>query len=128
MGSSRRVIALQTIVVSVLAVIVVVTLLKPEDSGMLSGVTEPAGPGPSTSAPGAYPPRGDGSRRHDARHGNDGGAGGPAVGGSVPSTSAAPITPAASPAVTIPGTGGGEGSPSDDQYADTLSRITSRLN
>ena len=47
---------MQAIVVAVLAVIVVVTLLKPEDSGPLFGVTTP-GPESALPSPGAYVPR-----------------------------------------------------------------------
>lgn len=132
-----RVVAVQAIVVSLLAVVVVVTLLKPEDSGLLSGLTTPGGQEPSTlPVPGAYLPRtgehaGGGNGPQTAPTPGSG----PVAGGVAPSTGSTITLPAA-PAAAAPaasgggesGTDDGEGSPTDDQYADTLSRITGRLN
>lgn len=149
-----RIVALQAIVVGVLGVIVVVTLLKPEDSGPLFGVTTP-GPESALPSPGAYVPR---TGEHGGPNGPDGGPGnapdggpgnapgtGPAgppgqaatgvagvIGGTA--TAPAPAVGAASntPAGAVPGAEGrnddGEGSPADDQYRDTLTQITERLN
>ena len=145
---------MQAIVVGVLGVIVVVTLLKPEDSGPLFGVTTP-GPESALPSPGAYVPRtgeqggrnGPGNvrgnvRGNGRRNGPGNGPAGPpgqaatgvagVIGGTA--TAPAPVVGAASntPAGAVPGAEGrnddGEGSPADDQYRDTLTQITERLN
>ena len=142
-----RIVALQAIVVGVLAVIVVVTLLKPEDSGPLFGVTTP-GPESALPSPGAYVPRtgehggpnGPGNARVNGRRNGPGsgpgngpgnGPAGPpgqaatgvagVIGGTA--TVPAPVVGAApnTPAGAVPGAESrnddGEGSPADDQYA-----------
>ena len=149
---------MQAILVAVLAVIVVVTLLKPEDSGPLFGVTTP-GPESALPSPGAYVPHtgehggrnaaghapgnapgnGPHSGPHNGPHNGPAGSPGQAatgvagvIGGTAtvpaPVVGAAPVIPGGA----VPGAESrnddGQGSPADDQYADTLTRITERLN
>jgi hypothetical protein len=111
-------------------VIVFVTLLQPESERPLSGIQAPGEPdrtqvpGPVNTGPTDQP-------------GNEPG-GGPPTGGGVGPPAApggpAPAAPDAGPAAPeeVPETpgddAGGDDMPSDDQYADTLSRLVGRLN
>jgi len=128
------IVAIQAIIVGVLAVVVYATLLKPDDSGQLSGITTPAGQAPAAQpGPGAYIPR-TGPRRKPPRGPGPGNGRAPAVGAglSIPAPSAVGAEP--SPAGIEMngdegdhGSGSDEGSPTDEQYADTLTRITAPL-
>jgi hypothetical protein len=126
-------VAVQAVVVGVLMVIVFVTLLRPESNGPLFGVQAPALPDSAAlPSPGSYV----GANRHPNGGGRHTGA------GVVPTApGGATITAPATAGVTAPGTtggstdtgagsagGGGQGSPTDDQYADTLTRLAARLN
>jgi hypothetical protein len=127
-----RFVAIQAIVVSALAAIVVLTLLQPESNTSLTGVS---GPGATTIADGSTDQHpgddtGGAANQHNgggnSGGGNEGGsqAGPPEVAPSAPS----PTVPAPIPGTT-PGTAEPEGdSPSVDQYADTLARLNAELN
>jgi hypothetical protein len=140
-----RWVAVQVIVVSALAIVVVLTLLKPESHSPLSGIT---GGAPSTVAqtPGGGTPGGTHGTGNGGGHGNGhGGAGsgngsvhgGPGHGGpgaptGVATTSAGGsptlTTPTTSePSVTRPGDASGGVTPTADQYEDTLSRLDGAL-
>ena len=99
------IVAVQALVVGVLVVVVAVTLLKPEDSEDLAGVEAPG----ASSAPELPGPGGYANRSNDGRR-----SGGTTA---APSTG---IVPGGTP-------GTDDGSPSDDQYSDTLSDLDARL-
>jgi hypothetical protein len=118
----------QAVVVVALAVVVFATLLQPEGNSPLSGVESPGAPRQTgLPEPGGYAGAnehngGGGRQTEPATTENEGGG----VGGGVvvpPATGATPATPAAPPSA-----GGSEGTPADDQYADTLTRLNARLN
>jgi hypothetical protein len=113
----------QAVVVVMLAVVVCITLLQPEGNSPLSAVQTPGSPRQTAvPQPGEYAGGGE-------HNGNGGGrqvepATGAGGGGGVV---AAPTT-GASPTTAPTGTGGSEGTPADDQYADTLTQLNARLN
>ena len=124
-----RIVIAQAIVVGLLVVIVSITLLGPEENTPLSGIETPGElvPGPPGGGAGQRDDDGDGrpgDREGDRDRGGDrqgaGGAGPPGAG----PASESPV------GVAPPATedGGDAGSPADDQYADTLTRLTERLN
>ena len=127
------IVAVQALVVGVLVVVVAVTVLKPEDSEDLAGVEVPG----ASSAPELPGPGGSENRSNDGRRSGGGGqqqASGGAGGGSfgapgTPPVSAAVVPPAAPSTGTVPGgtPGTDDGSPSDDQYSDTLSELDALL-
>jgi hypothetical protein len=141
-----RWVVVQAIVVSVLAVVVVLTLLKPESQSPLSGInggaTSTVAQGPGGSVPGDGTPPGSGNG-NGAGHGSGHVGGGPANGGrgqggagnggsgaptGVASTSVGGsptlTTPTTSePSLTRPGDDSGGVAPTVDQYEDTLSRL-----
>ncbi len=143
-----RWIAVQAIVVTALAVVVVLTLLKPESQSPLSGIsgsdnpTIAQGPGSEGQAGGANGqgnqggngngnPSGPGGGRGDGSGpgGGDGDAS-PSTGTSTGSVGGAPPVPApvTPESSTIRPEGEPDaGSPTDDQYADTLGAIDSAL-
>ena len=145
-----RWIAVQAIVVTALAVIVVLTLLKPESQSPLSPISGEGTP-PIVQGPAGGPEggdgdgsRGDGDRkpggdgdgergdRDDADSDEDGQA--PPTGTASTSVGGSPLapTPVTPDSSTIRPEGGFEGesedeSPSDDQYSSTLGAIDSAL-
>jgi hypothetical protein len=135
-----RWIAVQAIVVTALAAVVVVTLLKPDSQSPLSGIS---GGDTATIAqgPGSGPGSGTGNNPGDEGHGpgqNDGGNGEKpgGTGDSPPtgtSTGSVGGTPPAAPSTTpetSPVRPEGEfepQSPTTDQYADTLGALDSAL-
>jgi hypothetical protein len=138
-----RWIAVQAIVVTALAVVVVLTLLKPESQSPLSGISGDDSPtiaqGPG-SGPGDNPENDGGDRNDDKpdgrddrpgdgdRGGNDNATSPPtgtasaSAGGSPP---VAPIAPQTSP--VRPDGGFETPSPTEDQYDDTLGALESAL-
>ena len=135
------IVAVQALVVGVLVVVVAVTLLKPEDSEDLAGVEAPgASSAPELPGPGGYQNRSNDGRRSGGggQQQASGGAGGGSFGApGTPPVSAAVVPPAAPSTGTVPGgttgtvpggtPGTDDGSPSDDQYSDTLSDLDARL-
>jgi hypothetical protein len=146
-----RWIAVQAVVVTVLAVIVVVTLLKPESNSPLSGIgagdTATVAEGPGGGSQGGGPsgngqggPGGGEGGAHNGGQGNgNGGAGGngahhggpsastgtaTASAGGTPPTAPVPV-PETSP--TRPDGGVPTETPTEDQYADSLGAIDSAL-
>jgi hypothetical protein len=135
-GSGSRLIAVQTAVVGVLLVVVFATLLQPESETPISGVEAPSEPSrPQPPGPDIY--TGPNEEPSEPREPN------PPSTPSTPSTPQippAPQNPAPEPAPEAPaepapvpdGDGGerpgGQGSPSDDQYADALTRLFTRMN
>jgi hypothetical protein len=126
-------VAVQAVVVGVLLVVVFVTLLRPESNGPLFGVQAPALPDSAAlPSPGSYV----GANQHPNRGGRRTHPGvvrtAPGGATTVAPGTAAVTTPGATDGSTRPGgtsTGGGDqGSPTDDQYADTLTRLAARLN
>jgi hypothetical protein len=122
-------VAVQAVVVGVLMVIVFITLLQPEDQRPFSGIEGPALPN-RTSLPGpdiytgATHPGGGGA----GQPGNPGGGPGTEAGGAAV-TPTAPGTAPVTPETPAPGAGGTDrATPSEDQYADTLTRLVMRLN
>ena len=128
--SRRRIVAVQTVVVTVLAVVVFLTLLQTEGGEMPSGLEAPAQQGADgananaevrsdyvshRSGQGGHATReGDGRRTPNARPPASTGALGP-----VP-----PLGDAALPGKGYPGD---DDSPTSDQYADTLTRLSDDL-
>jgi hypothetical protein len=128
-GGRSRIVAAQAVVVGVLMVVVFLTLLRPDSSGPLIGVSSPGEPEHVVQHPADHR---DGANRD---HG-EGGAGGRAVEpgqiqGGAPGTVLVPVPGAAEG--SVPGAeaapdGAPDGqSPTDDQYSDTLTRLTARL-
>ena len=125
-----RIIAAQAVVVSVLLVIVYLTILRPDDDNMLSGVDAPPGVGPSVGG-------GDGNGGNGSPGGNgpgtNGGGGGARPGrgrrgwrGRRPRDAQGPGSAGVGPPSVIPGPppdvepdDDGD-SPSDDQYSDAV--------
>jgi hypothetical protein len=129
------------VVVTVLAVIVVLTLLKPESNSPLSGIsggseTTPTiaqGPSGGNQDQGDGPNAGDGNAGDGQGGPNGTGTGDSAPGGSETATGSAsgsPTVPAPPPAASpiAPGEGTDGDSPTVDQYADTLGRLDAALN
>lgn len=124
--------AAQAVVVGVLMVVVFLTLLRPEGNGPLFGVGVPREPDHAAlPSPGSY------HAARDHRHGGRPGSGprpGTVDTGAAPvageTTTAGPATVGgAAPAPSANGgDGGGQGSPTDDQYTDTLTRLAALLN
>jgi len=123
------IIALQAAVVGVLVVVVYLTILRPNDDGSVSAVNAPAGPpGEVASQPPRHPehrvkPRQPQRRigRRPTRQAPGTVAGAPAPTGIAPPP---PITPTSTPVGVGPPSGE---SPSDDQYDDTLARLSAAL-
>lgn len=123
-------------------VVVFLTLLQPEGENPLVGVTAVTAPrsGGAISGDTAGPPddgrrndggsRGSGDNREGGKGADSSGEGGASAAGST-SVAAAPATAPARPA-----TGGvrpsaenpDDGSPTDDQYSDTLARLAAGVN
>ncbi len=126
-----RIVIAQAIVVGLLVVIVSITLLGPEENTPLSGIETPGERVPR-------PPGGDAGQRDDAEGGRRGdregdrGRGGDRQGtGDAGPPVASGVAGSESPAGVAPPAaddGGDAGSPTDDQYADTLTRLAERLN
>ena len=131
MSTRSRIVAAQAVLVGVLLVVVFVTLLKPEGHSSLVGVHGPAMPTTEgvTGTPGSDPD-GDGDRRGGGGGkpgGEPPGAGSGAIAGGSTGTAAAPgaIAPRSrGPRRRRKAT---EGSPADQQYADTLARLNAAL-
>jgi hypothetical protein len=107
-------VAVQALIVGVLVVVVVVTLLRPDAGPPLLGIDSPGGSqGTAVPGPGVYipPDRGRGDGREPAPTS--------APGGGAPGPQAE---------AGVLGAGGSEGTPADDQYGDTLTRLSARLN
>jgi hypothetical protein len=127
-GRRSRIVAAQAVVVGLLMIVVFVTLLRPDASNPLFEITTPGATEASgLPAPGSYvgaDHRGDNGRQ--TRPGTIRGDGaGPAVGGAT----AGPAVAGSDLATPEAGDdGGGEPSPTDDQYADTLTQLATRLN
>jgi hypothetical protein len=145
-----RWIAVQAVVVTVLAVIVAVTLLKPESNSPLSPISDSGntstvaqGPGAGGSTHGGQAGNGNGGQ-NGAPGGQNGGngAGGNGANGGAHGGSAAPTgtatasvggSPPAAPTAsteaspTRPDGGIPSETPTDDQYADSLDAIDSAL-
>jgi hypothetical protein len=139
----------QAVVVSVLAVVVVLTLLKPESHSPLSGInggeTSTIAQSPGGGAPGGGTQGGNGAGHgngHGNGHGSGGGGGSPGHGGPGHGEPRAPtgvatasvggspaVTPGAAsePSVTRPGDDSGGVAPTVDQYDDTLARLDAAL-
>jgi hypothetical protein len=127
-GSRSRIVAAQAVVVVLLVVVVFATLLQPEGSNPLFGITTPGGPSAAgLPTPGSYddPDHRDGEGRETRPGTIRSGAGGPPAAGASPS---APVGGGLIPAPEAGADGDGEPSPTDDQYADTLTRLAARLN
>jgi hypothetical protein len=147
-----RWIAVQAVVVTVLAVVVVVTLLKPESHSPLSGIggeTPTVAEGPSGGSPGAGPGGGNSGGGPGAGHGGhnggpgngngngNGGSTGGGHGGNAAPTGTSTASAGGSPPIAstpVPETSpvrpeGGVPSetPTEDQYADSLGAIDSAL-
>ena len=148
MTRRSRIVSLQAGVVGVLLVVVYLTILRPDDDQPVSGVTAPGAPGAVVNRPADKPrshhkpprrpqhpsgqrgPQGSGSGVTGT---NAGGAGTPGLA----APGAVPGTPTSAPGGDSPGGGGGGppagqppppgDDPSDDQYGDTLSRLTAAL-
>jgi hypothetical protein len=127
-GGHPRLVAVQTVVVGVLMVVIFVTLLQPESNSPLLGIEGPApitrehtpGPDVYTDATG---PAGNGQ----GGQGEPGGAAVPNAPGTTPELGLTGPPPAA-PVAPRGEVGDEQPSPADDQYADSLSKLTSRLN
>jgi hypothetical protein len=137
-----RWVVVQAVVVSVLAVVVVLTLLKPESHSPLSGINGGATSTVAQSPGGSVPGGGTQGPGGGAGHGNRHGAGGPGSGGHGQAGSGAPTGVATAsaggsptltaptapePSVTRPGDGSGGVAPTVDQYEDTLSRLDAAI-
>lgn len=137
-GGSPRLVAVQAAVVAVLLVVVFVTLLQPDSESPISSIQGPSGGNPTSQLPGpdVYTSAGNqgnggGPNQPGGGPGNGGpgagGPGGPGAGG-LSGTEGLGLT---GPSESLGGgtsQGGGQGTPSDDQYSDMLSRLTLRLN
>lgn len=127
--SRRRagMVAIQAVVVAALMVVVYLTLLQPEGGDMppgleASGPTETAGGEPGAGS--SYVRQRTERARDANRDGARGGGSGPLAPASIDATG--PIAPAAGK--TAPGVDDPEDiSPTDDQYADTLARLSDNL-
>jgi hypothetical protein len=134
-GSQSRLVAVQAVVVGVLLVIVFITLLQPESERPFSGVQGPGEPPRSDlPSPDIFSPAGGNGQPGGGNGpgggpgggpGQPGGGGGGGAGGGPPELG---LTGPQAPAGGGGTTGGGPVSPTDDQYADSLSRLTARLN
>ena len=124
-----RIVIAQAIVVGLLVVIVSITLLGPEENTPLSGIETPG-----ELVPG--PPGGGAGQRDATATAAAEIARAIATGEAIGTAPGARARRRAGPAsespvgVAPPATedGGDAGSPADDQYADTLTRLTERLN
>jgi hypothetical protein len=147
-GSPSRLVAVQAVVVGVLLVIVFITLLAPDTESPLSGIEGPGGsgqtqlPGPDIYT-GPTEPGDDDGRGEGDGNGGDGRPGGPGSGGGGgPGAAGPPDLGLTGPPVTAGGgtaesggvggddadrDGGDADDPSDDQYADSLSRLVARI-
>jgi hypothetical protein len=132
MSPRLRVIAAQAVLVSVLVVVVVVTLLRPQGPESLLGIDVPGAPGGAvtTPTPGSNEDN-DQDDDEDEDDGEGGGGTGPHAGAAGGGTQAGQtIVPgAAVPLTAAPpaDTGTGESSPANDQYADMLEKLSARL-
>jgi hypothetical protein len=120
------IITLQAAVVGVLVVVVYLTILRPNDDGTVSSVNAPGAPSGVASQPPRHPEhrvRPRQPRRQIAQRPTRQStvAGAPAPTGLAPPP---PVTPTSTPVGVGPP--GGE-SPSDDQYDDTLARLSAAL-
>ncbi len=135
-----RWIAVQAIVVTALAAVVVVTLLKPESQSPLSAISGGDSPtiaqGPGSDPDGGSNGDGDNGRPGQGNGGPDGSDGGGDEGDSPPTGSSSTSVGGAPPVApsTVPQTSPvrPEGdfepqSPTTDQYADTLGALDSAL-
>jgi hypothetical protein len=134
-----RIIAVQAIVVSLLLVIVFLTILRPEDDSTLFGVDAPqseppvSGGGGDGGDGGQPGPGGDDTTEGPTGAGDTGGPSttGDVAGGGVPE---GPADAGLTPPVIAPGTptqegadGDDGGSPTDDQYSDTVARLMAAM-
>lgn len=118
-----RVVAIQAIVVGVLMAVVFLTLLQPEDENPLYGINGPGSAAPNPEYIPARPGGADGGI--DRGTGGDQ-AGGGALGPTVAATDGDYRTgPSAGP--TLAGSQAVPSSPTEDQYADTLARLSAKL-
>ena len=131
MSTRSRIVAAQSVLVGVLLVVVFVTLLKPEGQTSLVGVQGPAMPTTEGAPPTPGSDRDPGDDRRGGR-GEPGGGEPPGAGRGVIAAgstgAAAPpgaITPSVGESPTAPEAT--EGSPADQQYADTLARLNAAL-
>ena len=132
-GSQARLVAAQTVVVGVLMVVVFVTLLQPESETPISGVEGPAGSSGGRTelpAPDVYT---DAENEPDAEP-NEPSAGQPGVAPDEPAPPGTeglgltdpPSDPGDAQYVPVPPVEEEE-KPSDDQYADSLTRLMLRV-
>lgn len=144
LGGSRvtrrrlRWVAIQAIVVTALAVVVFVTLLKPESQSPLSGISGGGDSPTIAQGPGSGPGGGGGGEgRPGQGNGNDDGDGSRGDGRDSPPTGTSsgsasgtpPVAPPTAPEVSPVRPDGGfePQSPTTDQYADTLGALDSAL-
>ena len=129
-----RVIAIQALVVGALALIVVVTLLRPESSEPLFGVSTPNDDTDRVVV--EYERHDRDSRGGDDRRGGGEGSGrgdlaltGPAGASSTAVGFAGATASGSTPPAPAPdeGSDGERGSPTGDQYGDTLARLAAKL-
>ena len=134
-----RWIAVQAIVVTALAVVVVLTLLRPDSQSPLSSISGGSGDPQIAQGPGSGPGTDNGGRGDDKPGGRDddrddegNGSNGqsPPTGTSTGSASGSPpVTPPAAPETSPvrPDSGFETPSPSEDQYADTLGALDAAM-
>jgi hypothetical protein len=119
------------VIVGVLLVIVFATLLRPADTGTLFGIAQPADDRPG-GAPGlerridTADERREAERKPGRRRAHDAPA--PAAASITPGLAPTPVPAGAGTGTEPVGAGAGDaGSPTDDQYGDTLSRLAGRI-
>lgn len=124
MSPRSRIVAAQSVLVAVLLAVVFVTLLRPENPTTLFEVEAP-GTQQADQPPSPEPEAGGGNGGNGDREDD----GGPDGDGDAASPSPAPPPTVAPPQVAVPGYVPGEEdwdedeSPTEDQYADTLSQL-----
>jgi hypothetical protein len=139
MKSRSRIFVLQALMVAALVGVVYATLLRPDGPEELTGLQEPPPIGAGVPDPDTHADAGD--RRPGDRRGEDRPPGGPRRGAATGSDTGAPGPTSAGDGVATDGPpassiepglpadtdAGDPGSPTDDQYDDTLARLNALL-
>jgi hypothetical protein len=119
------------VVVGALILVVYFTLLKPEGPDSLLGIDAPGAATSTFPEPGEYTdnrPAGGAAPDEGSSAEQAGGNGGGSMSANGAATTLAPAPSVAAPGPATDASPGDAGSPADDQYGDTLARLTARLN
>jgi hypothetical protein len=131
MSGRSLAIAAQAVVVGALILVVYLTLLKPEGPDSLLGIDAPGAATSNFPEPGTYTEdgqTGSGSPEQPASgQSAGGGGGGEGISVTGSATALVPAGRAVAAGTATDASAGDAGSPADDQYGDTLARLSARL-